>query len=150
LTAIASGGWFGAGLGNGVQKYGYLPESHSDFIFAGICEETGLLGAALVIALFGVLVWLGLKTMWCARTPFERLFAFGITATVGLQAVMNIAVATVVTPTTGISLPFVSAGGSGVVTYCLAIGLLAAIAARSSARDEDRESVDASCVHSWA
>lgn len=129
LTTIASGGWFGTGLGSGVQKYGYLPESHTDFIFAVICEEMGVFGAALVIALFCVFVWLGLRTMLAARTRFERLLAFGLTAMIGLQVVMNIAVVTVVTPTTGISLPLISAGGSGVMSVCLAIGLLVAIAA---------------------
>jgi cell division protein FtsW len=130
LTTIASGGWLGTGLGSGVQKYGYLPESHSDFVFAVICEEMGLFGAALVIALYGVLVWLGLRTMLAAPSRFERMLAFGLTATFGLQAVMNIAVVTVVTPTTGISLPLISAGGSGVLTFCLAAGVLAAVAIR--------------------
>jgi len=148
LTAIASGGWFGVGLGGGVQKYGYLPESHSDFIFSVICEETGFVGAGLVIALFGVLVWLGLRTMWYAITPFERLLAFGVTAMLGLQAVMNIAVATVVTPTTGIPLPLVSAGGSGMVTSCLAIGVLAAIAARSAAYGNACNAIDVSGSYS--
>ncbi|MHC4695243.1 MAG: FtsW/RodA/SpoVE family cell cycle protein [Planctomycetota bacterium] len=131
LTAIAEGGWLGTGLGAGVQKYGYLPESHSDFIFSVICEETGFLGAVLVIGLYLIFTWLGLRTMLAARTPFERILAFGITATVSLQAAMNIAVATVVTPTTGISLPLISAGGSGVLTFSLAVGVLAAIAARA-------------------
>ncbi|MGB2985364.1 MAG: FtsW/RodA/SpoVE family cell cycle protein, partial [Phycisphaerae bacterium] len=80
--------------------------------------------------LFCVFVWLGLRTMLAARTRFERLLAFGLTAMIGLQVVMNIAVVTVVTPTTGISLPLISAGGSGVMSVCLAIGLLVAIAAR--------------------
>lgn len=131
LATIASGGWFGTGLGAGVQKYGYLPESHSDFIFAVICEETGLLGGGLVIALFCAFIWLGLRTMWSARTRFERLLAFGITACVGMQAAMNIAVVTVVAPPTGIPLPLISAGGSGLVTFSFAIGLLAAVAARA-------------------
>ena len=132
LTTIASGGWLGTGLGAGVQKYGYLPESHSDFIFAVICEEAGILGGGLVIALFGALVWLGLQTMRHARTRFERLVAFGLTACLGLQAAMNIAVVTVAAPTTGIPLPFISAGGSGLLVYSLAIGSLAAVAARTT------------------
>ncbi len=143
LTTIASGGWFGLGLGAGVQKYGYLPEDHSDFIFAVICEEMGVLGAGLVIALFCTLVILGIRTMWFARTPFERLLAFGITSLVGWQAVMNIAVVTVVTPTTGISLPFVSAGGSGLLTFCLAVGTLAAVAARGKPAETVGEGVEA-------
>ncbi|MCH8146555.1 MAG: cell division protein FtsW [Planctomycetes bacterium] len=141
LTTIASGGWFGTGLGAGIQKYGYLPESHSDFIFAHLCEEAGVVGGTLVVALFCVFVYLGLRTMWSARTPFERQIAFGLTACFGLQAVLNIAVVTVMAPTTGIPLPLVSAGGSGVLTYCLAIGILAAIAGRAAKADED------SCIH---
>lgn len=132
LTTIASGGWLGAGLGSGVQKYGYLPESHTDFIFAVICEELGMLGAVLVIGLFCVLVWLGLRAMLAAPSRFERLVAFGLAATIGLQSAMNIAVVTVVTPTTGISLPLISAGGSSLLTYCLALGVLAAISARGN------------------
>ncbi|MBU0717138.1 MAG: putative lipid II flippase FtsW [Planctomycetes bacterium] len=130
LVTIASGGWLGQGLGAGVQKYGYLPESHSDFIFAVVCEEMGLVGGGLVIGLFCVLVFLGLQVMWSARTGFERLLAFGITACLGLQAAMNIAVVTVMAPTTGIPLPLVSAGGSGLLTYSLALGVLAAMASR--------------------
>lgn len=130
LASIASGGWFGAGLGGGVQKYGYLPESHTDFIFAVICEETGIFGACFVIALFCTFLWLGLRTTLAARTAFERLIAFGLTATIILQAAMNIAVVTVVAPTTGISLPLVSAGGSGLMTFCVAVGVLAGVALR--------------------
>ena len=127
LATIASGGWLGVGLGAGVQKYGYLPESHTDFIFSIICEETGVVGGGLVIGLFCLLIWLGLRTMRMARSPFERLVAFGLTATLGLQAAMNIAVVTVVVPTKGISLPLISAGGSGTLSFCLAISILAAI-----------------------
>lgn len=133
LAAIASGGWLGKGLGAGIQKHGYLPESHSDFVFSVICEEAGLLGGVLVLALFCVLVWLGLRIMWTAGSRIERLLAFGITATIGLQAAMNIAVVTVMAPTTGISLPLISAGGSGVLMFSAAIGLLAGIAARTAA-----------------
>jgi len=147
LTTIASGGWFGTGLGSGVQKYGYLPESHSDFVFAVICEEMGLLGAALVIALYGFLVWLGVRTMLAAPSRFERMLAFGLTATFGLQAVMNIAVVTVVTPTTGISLPLISAGGSGVLTFCLNAGVLAAVAIRGRVREAMSTGVRA--AHPW-
>lgn len=135
LLTIASGGWSGLGLGAGVQKYGYLPESHTDFIFAVICEETGAVGALLVVALFCVFVWLGIRAVWAARSGFERLLAFGIVSTIGWQAVMNIAVVTVVAPTTGISLPFVSAGGSGLLTSCLGAGILAAVAFRGASAD---------------
>ena len=137
LTSIASGGWLGTGLGSGVQKYGYLPESHTDFIFAVICEEMGVFGGCIVIALFAVFIWLGLRIMWSARSRFERLLAFGLTATVGLQAAMNIAVVTVLAPTTGISLPLISAGGSGLLTFCFMLGLLGAMAYRNITDPEE-------------
>lgn len=133
LVTIASGGWFGTGLGAGVQKYGYLPESHTDFVYSVICEELGVFGGVLILALFCVFVWLGLRTMLAAATRFERLLAFGLTFLVGTQAAMNVAVVTVLTPTTGVPLPFLSAGGSGMFTTCAMVGLLAAIAARTGA-----------------
>ena len=139
LRTIASGGWLGVGLGAGIQKHGYLPESQTDFIFAIICEELGLLGGFVVIGLFAALVWAGLRVMRAAPSSFERLLAFGLTALLGLQAVMHIAVVTVCAPTTGMSLPFVSAGGSGMLTSCVAIGMLTAIAARGRCRSEASE-----------
>ena len=99
-----------------------------------ICEEMGVFGAGLVIALYVAFIWLGLRAMLSAATPFERLVALGLTAVVGLQAVMNIAVVTVVTPTTGISLPLISAGGSGLIMFCLLTGVLMAVAIRGSNR----------------
>jgi cell division protein FtsW len=135
LITIASGGWWGRGLGAGVQKYGYLPESHTDFIYAVICEELGVAGAMLVILLFCVMLWFGIRAMQRAVTPIERLLAFGITAMLGVQAALNIAVVTVLTPTTGISLPLISAGGSGILTYAIALGLLAAIERRAVAAE---------------
>ncbi len=131
LVTIASGGWWGTGLGSGVQKYGYLPESHTDFVFAVLCEELGAFGGVLVILLFCAFVWLGIRTMLVARTRFERLLAFGLTFLVALQAAMNLAVVTVMTPTTGVPLPMLSAGGSGMFTVCASVGLLSAIAYRS-------------------
>ncbi|MFQ5461007.1 MAG: FtsW/RodA/SpoVE family cell cycle protein [Phycisphaerae bacterium] len=139
LTTIASGGWFGVGLGAGIQKHGYLPESHTDFVFAMVCEEMGVFGGFVIIGLFATMVWLGIKTMRTAATEFERLLAFGLTSMIAWQAVMNIAVVTVVTPTTGISLPLISAGGSGILTYSVMIGLLAAIAFRGQAAEPGRQ-----------
>ena len=131
MVTIASGGWWGTGLGSGVQKYGYLPESHTDFVFAVLCEELGVFGGALVILLFCAFVWMGIRTMLSARTRFERLLAFGLTFLVAIQAAMNVAVVTVMMPTTGVPLPMLSAGGSGLFTVCVGVGLLAAIAHRS-------------------
>jgi cell division protein FtsW len=134
LATIASGSWLGSGLGSGTQKYGYLPESHTDFIFAVICEEMGVFGGVVVIALYAVFIWLGLRVMLAANSRFEGLIAFGLTAIVGLQACMNIAVVTVLAPTTGISLPLISAGGSGLIVFCLLTGVLMAVAIRGDAR----------------
>lgn len=140
LMAIASGSWSGTGLGSGVRKYGYLPESHTDFVYSVICEELGVFGGVLILVLFCAFVWLGLRTMLAARTPFERLLAFGLTFLIGTQAAMNVAVVTVLTPTTGVPLPFLSAGGSGMFTTCAMVGLLAAIAARSNQETSGVES----------
>lgn len=137
LVTIASGGLSGRGLGAGVQKYGYLPEARNDFIFSVICEETGLIGAAVVIGLFVVLLWCGRRVMLSANDPFGRLLAFGMAFMVVIQAVINIAVVTVCAPTKGISLPLVSAGGSGVVFLCIALGLLASVANDARVRASD-------------
>lgn len=142
LITIATGGWLGSGLGAGVQKFGYLPESRTDFIFSALCEETGMLGAVAVMGLFAAVLWLGVRTMFAAPTRFERLLAFGLSAFLVLQAIMNIAVVTVLVPTTGVSLPLISAGGSGTVAYCFSMGLLAAIAARSQSAAGGESSLD--------
>jgi cell division protein FtsW len=128
LITIASGGFAGRGLGAGVQKYGYLPEARSDFIFSVICEETGLIGAGLVIGLYAALLLLGWRVVRMQRDPYARLVAFGVTFLIVAQAVINIAVVTVCAPTKGISLPLVSAGGSGVFFLGLAAGLLVSVA----------------------
>ncbi len=128
LLAIAAGGWTGVGFGQGIQKFGYLPETPSDFIFALVCEELGFLGAMVVIVLFAVIVWQGACVVYTCRDNFARLAAFGIAATVGMQAAMNIAVVTVLVPTKGISLPLVSAGGTSLIVTAASIGILASIA----------------------
>ncbi|MFH0982972.1 MAG: putative peptidoglycan glycosyltransferase FtsW [Planctomycetota bacterium] len=128
LATIASGGWYGRGLGASVQKYGYLPASQTDFIFSVLCEETGLWGGLTVIGLFMILLWLGLRVMRRAEGAQPRLLAFGVTLLLCLQAAINIAVVTVVAPTKGIALPFVSAGGSGVIFLGALVGLLAGVA----------------------
>ena len=133
--AIASGGWRGLGLGQGIQKHGYVPEDTTDFIFAIIGEELGFIGCAMVIAAFIILLILAGKI--AARCPnvLGRLLAFGLAATIGLQAAIHIGVDLDVLPTKGISLPFVSAGGSGLVLMCVAVGLIMSVA-RSSGTDE--------------
>lgn len=142
LTTIASGAWWGTGLGAGVQKHGYIPEGHTDFIFAVIGEETGVFGGVLVMALYTAFLWIGLRIMLRAPTPFERLLALGLTAFITVQALLNIAVVTVLTPTTGVSLPLISAGGSGVIMTCASIGILAAIGQRGGMDIDSDDSMD--------
>ena len=128
LLSYATGGVLGRGLGNGIQKLGYLPEDTTDFIFSVICEELGLFGAVLTAAMYMGIIFVGWQTMRTARDPFGRLLAFGIAAMVSLQAAINMAVATVSVPTKGLSLPLVSAGGTGLIITAAALGLLASVA----------------------
>jgi cell division protein FtsW len=127
LLSFSTGGVFGRGLGNGVQKLGYLPEDTTDFIFAVICEELGLFGALLTIALYLGILFVAWQVIRRKRDSFGRLLAFGVGSMIGLQALINIAVATVSVPTKGLSLPLVSAGGSGLVITCGALGILASV-----------------------
>lgn len=132
LLSFASGGLTGRGLGNGVQKLGYLPEDTTDFIFAVIAEELGLPGCMLVILLLLAIVACAWRAMKRVDLPDEsRLIVFGIGLTIGVQSAINIAVATVSMPTKGMSLPLVSAGGSGMIVTCAMLGLLASILRRS-------------------
>ncbi|HEY8665089.1 MAG TPA: putative peptidoglycan glycosyltransferase FtsW [Tepidisphaeraceae bacterium] len=124
LLSFATGGFFGKGLGNGIQKLGYLPEDTTDFIFSVICEELGFFGALLTVALYLGILYVAWQTVKQKRDSFGRMLAFGIGSMIGLQALINIAVATVSVPTKGLSLPLVSAGGSGLVITCGALGLL--------------------------
>lgn len=124
LLSFATGGATGRGLGNGIQKLGYLPEDTTDFIFAVICEELGLFGALLTVALYLGILYVAWQAVKQKRDSFGRMLAFGIGSMVGLQAMINIAVATVSVPTKGLSLPLVSAGGSGLIITCAALGLL--------------------------
>lgn len=133
LITIASGGWWGRGLGQGIQKFDYLPEARNDFIFAVICEELGVVGGAAVILLFVLLVWQGRKAMLASSSDLGRLLALGATLTIGFQAAMNVAVVTVTVPTKGIGLPLVSAGGTGVVFLSILTGLLINVARRRPA-----------------
>lgn len=127
LLSFATGGVGGRGLGNGIQKLGYLPEDTTDFIFSIICEEMGVFGALLTVALYTGIMYVAWRIMMEKRDTFGRLLAFGVGAMIGFQAMINIAVATVSIPTKGLSLPLVSAGGSGLVITCGALGLLLSI-----------------------
>src|SRR5579885_2892806 len=132
LIAVGSGGFSGVGLMEGKQKLFYLPEAHTDFIYAVICEELGFLGAIVVIALFAVYGWRGLRAAFCAPDNFGRLLALGITLLVLCQALINFAVVLGIVPTKGIPLPFVSYGGSSLLVMLLATGVLLNIAQQSS------------------
>ncbi len=127
LLAFAQGGLTGRGIGNGVQKFGYLPEDTTDFIFAIICEEMGLAGAALVMGLYLAILWVGLGIVRDCRDTFGRLVGLGVLLMLGFQALINIAVVTVVVPTKGIALPLLSSGGTGWILSAFAIGLVAAL-----------------------
>ena len=124
LIAVGSGGFTGVGLMESKQKLFYLPEAHTDFIYAVICEELGFIGAILVIGLFAVYGWRGLRAAFSAPDGFGRLLALGITAMVLSQSLINFAVVLGMVPTKGIPLPFVSYGGSSLLVMLLATGVL--------------------------
>jgi len=136
MTAISTGGIFGKGLGKGVYKWGYLPEDKTDFIFAIICEELGVVGAGFVIFLFLLILLIGFTIAMKCRDPYGKLLAIGLSCGICVQAFVNIGVVTSSLPTTGIPLPFVSAGGSSLVASSFAIGLLMNIA-RKNVKDND-------------
>ncbi len=124
LIAVGSGGFTGVGLMESKQKLFYLPEAHTDFIFAVICEELGFLGATVVIVLFAMYAWRGLRAAFNAPDGFGRMVALGVTAMVLFQALINFAVVLGMMPTKGIPLPFVSYGGSSLLVMLLATGVL--------------------------
>jgi cell division protein FtsW len=122
--AIGSGGLFGAGLGGGHQTLGYMPEAHNDFILAPIGEEMGWIGIALVLALFALLLWRGIRAALGARDVFGGYLAFGITMMFGVQLLFNVGVVLGVVPNKGITLPLVSYGGSSLVITMFLVGLI--------------------------
>jgi cell division protein FtsW len=164
LLSFTTGGLLGTGMGNGVQKLGYLPEDTTDFIFAVICEELGLFGAALTLSLYAAILFVAWQALRALTTPtadtpprslpltsaedtstrntFTQLLIFGITMMVVTQAIINIAVATVSVPTKGLSLPLVSFGGTGLVMACAALGLMHAIIRRKELEIADTETAD--------
>ena len=131
LYAIGSGGLLGVGLGHSNLKYNYVSEAQNDFIFTIWCEETGLIGAVLLIALYGLFVWRGITVARRAPDTFSSLTAFGITCQVGIQALLNILVVTDLIPNTGISLPFFSYGGSSLVLLMCEMGILLSVSKHS-------------------
>ena len=132
LYAIGSGGLFGKGLGNSLQKFGYVSEPQNDFIFTIICEELGFFGALLVTCLFGLLVWRGFKIAAKAPDKFSSLVVYGLTFKVALQAILNIAVVTNSMPNTGVSLPFFSSGGTSLAVQIFEMGIILSISRYST------------------
>jgi len=127
FLAFGSGGPFGVGLGEGKQKLYFLPEAHTDFVLALVGEELGLIGTATVTLLFAFFVWRGFQIAARARVPFGRYLGMGITLLIGGQALVNAAVVTGLLPTKGLTLPFVSYGGSSLVVSLIGVGILLSI-----------------------
>ena len=132
LLAIGSGGVMGLGLGNSRQKYLYVPEPQNDFIFSIVCEELGLVGAAIVVILFALLVWRGYVIAIRAKDKFGSMLAVGLTTQVGLQALLNVAVVTNTIPNTGISLPFFSYGGTALMMLLAQMGVILSVSRRAN------------------
>lgn len=127
-SAIADGGWFGVGLGNAAYKWGWLPEGHNDFIFAVIGEELGVIGCLVVLGLFGVFAYTGLRIARRVEGSFRRLAASGVIAWIVGQTVINIGGVVGLLPITGLPLPFISTGGSALLVTLAAVGMLASFA----------------------
>ena len=124
LYAIGSGGLFGKGLGKSLQKLGYIPESQNDMIFSIICEELGLFGAVCIILVFAVMLWRIAHIAQNAPDLFGTLLATGVFAHIAIQVILNIAVVTNLIPNTGVSLPFISYGGSSAVVLLAEVGIV--------------------------
>ncbi|GJM44754.1 MAG: cell division protein FtsW [Gemmatimonadota bacterium] len=134
LVALGSGGFFGLGPGSSRQSEFFLPDCHTDFVFAVLGEEFGLLGTLGVMVLFGVVLWRGIVISRRAKDLFGRYLAIGITAMIGVVAFLNMAVVLGLAPTTGLPLPFLSYGGSAMLVNLGGIGILLSIASRSSGK----------------
>ncbi len=134
LIAIGSGGWLGRGLGGGHQKYLFLPEAHTDFIFSIFAEELGFLGATVLFLMLALYLVRGLRATARSADPFASVLAGGLVLQIGLYALVNLAVATGLAPTTGLPLPFVSYGGSALLANLAAAGVLFRVSAGSEER----------------
>ena len=125
--AVGSGGWFGQGLGQSIQKHLYLPEPMNDFVFAIVCEELGFFGACIIVLLYVALVWRGFMIALHTKERFGTLLVIGIVLQVGLQTALNIGVVTAVLPNTGIPLPFFSYGGTALMILLAEMGIVLAV-----------------------
>jgi len=122
--AFGRGGLFGTGIGGSSQKLFYLPEAHTDFIFSVIGEELGFVGALIIVLLFSILIWRGFTIAYQANDSFGTHLAIGLTLLIGMQAFMNMGIAVGLLPTKGLTLPFISMGGSSLIVLMLSIGVL--------------------------
>ncbi|MBL4590525.1 MAG: cell division protein FtsW [Phycisphaerales bacterium] len=127
LATVSGGGVFGRGIGHGLQKFGYLPEDTTDFLFAVVCEELGLVGAVIVISLYAAIVWTGTHIIARERNTLLKLITLGIIATFCIQAMINLMVVTGLGPTKGIALPLMSSGGTGWILTAFMLGVVVSI-----------------------
>ena len=135
IIAVGTGGVWGKGLMNGVQKLFYLPEPHTDFIYSVIAEELGLIGATAVVLCFCVMTWRGLRIAAGAADPFGGYLALGLTTMIAAQAFVNISVVLGLMPTKGLPLPFVSAGGSSLLINLVGMGILLNVSQHTSSAE---------------
>lgn len=136
LIAFGRGEWTGVGLGNSIQKLSFLPEAHTDFVFAIVAEEFGIIGSLVVLALFGLLIWRGFviaRNAEIKRLFFDAYVAYGLVLLMAAQVLINLGVNTGLLPTKGLTLPFLSYGGSSVIMCCVTVGLLCRVAYESGA-----------------
>lgn len=141
MIGLGSGGWFGVGLGNGMQKNGYLPEIQTDFIFANIGEELGLVATLFIVVAFVVIALCGIIIAINAREPFGTLLAAGVTFLICLQAAINIGVVTSALPNKGLPLPFISYGGSNLLAMLACVGILFSVARHAPVHEKKSEGV---------
>ncbi len=146
IAAFADGGLTGNGFGNGVARFDHVPIAQSDMLFAIICNDMGIMGAVLVVAMFLAILWLGMSIVRDCKDLFSRLVGLGIITTICLQALINMAVVTGLAPTKGIALPLLSAGGTGWVLTAMAVGLLASFDTANEI-DELSEPIDVGLRH---
>jgi cell division protein FtsW len=132
LMSLGSGGVFGTGLGEGKHKLFFLPAAHTDFIFSQVGEELGLIGAVLLTAAIGVVVWRGMRAAWRSPDLFTTYVAFGLSALIGLQTLINLGVVTGLLPTKGLTLPLISYGGSSMICTLFIVGVLLNISAQGA------------------
>ncbi len=130
LKAIAHGGFFGTGLGNSIQKISRLPAAHTDFIFAIIVEEVGFFGGFFLLLLYGWFFYEGLKISFMTTDPYGRLLAFGIVTLIITHALLNMMINMGLLPPTGVTLPFISYGGSSFMILSVAVGILLNISSK--------------------